>query len=278
MRSRQATISELMQSANKELSRDNPEMFFITAFAGILDVESGALDCNAGHDDPVVLTPDGRDSERLGDGAGPPLCTVERFAYQSGRRQLRPGQHDRLTDSIADAQNPGLARYGSPRLLALLARLSRPGVTAQDVVDAVRADVTSFAAGAGARRRPHRAGAAVERSARRYDLKVPRGSRLGLVAGQRTTISTRRLRGSATLSAVGTAGARLPRELACTSLAGTPNAINAARTVSARRSPSASLSWSVPTVSVCPTTSTSGTPERRPPPPAPCRRGASTRP
>ena len=62
MRSRQATISELMQSANEEVSRDNPEMFFITAFAGILDLESGALDyCNAGHDDPVVLSPDGRE-------------------------------------------------------------------------------------------------------------------------------------------------------------------------------------------------------------------------
>ena len=53
-----------------------------------------------------------------------------------------------VTDGVADAQNPGQARYGSPRLLALLARLSRPGVTARGVVDAVRADVTSFAAGA----------------------------------------------------------------------------------------------------------------------------------
>jgi serine phosphatase RsbU (regulator of sigma subunit)/CHASE2 domain-containing sensor protein len=150
MRSRQATISELMQSANEELSRDNPEMFFITAFAGILDVESGALDyCNAGHDDPVVLSPDGRDSARLADGAGPPLCTVERFAYQTGRRQLRPGEVICVvTDGVADAQNPGQARYGIPRLLALLARLSRSGVTARHVVDAVRADVASFAAGA----------------------------------------------------------------------------------------------------------------------------------
>ena len=43
---------------------------------------------------------------------------------------------------------PATARYGSPRLLALLARLSRPGVTARGVVDAVCADVRSFAAGA----------------------------------------------------------------------------------------------------------------------------------
>ena len=150
MRSRQATISELMQSANEEVSRDNPEMFFITAFAGILHLESGMLDyCNAGHDNPVALSPEGRECARLADGAGPPLCTVEQFAYRMGQRQLRPGEVICVvTDGVADAQNPGQDRYGSPRLLALLARLSRPGVTAQGVVDAICADVRSFAAGA----------------------------------------------------------------------------------------------------------------------------------
>ncbi|MFO1324455.1 MAG: CHASE2 domain-containing protein [Burkholderiales bacterium] len=150
MRSRPAVIGELMQSANDEVSRDNPEMFFITAFAGILDLATGALEyCNAGHDNPVVLSPDGRECARLADGAGPPLCTVERFAYRSGRRQLRPGEVICVvTDGVADAQDAGRARYGSPRLLALLAMLARPGVTAQRVVDAVCADVRSFAAGA----------------------------------------------------------------------------------------------------------------------------------
>ena len=92
MRSPQATISELMQSANDEVSRDNPEMFFITAFAGILHLESGALDyCNAGHDNPVVLSPEGRECARLADGAGPPLCTVERFAYRHGPAAIAAG-------------------------------------------------------------------------------------------------------------------------------------------------------------------------------------------
>ena len=66
-----------------------------------------------------------------------------------GQRQLRPGEVICIvTDGVADAQNPGQARYGSPRLLALLARLSHPGVTARGVVDSVCADVRSFAAGA----------------------------------------------------------------------------------------------------------------------------------
>jgi serine phosphatase RsbU (regulator of sigma subunit) len=33
-------------------------MFFVTAFAGALDLRSGELDyCNAGHDNPYLLTP-----------------------------------------------------------------------------------------------------------------------------------------------------------------------------------------------------------------------------
>jgi adenylate cyclase len=150
MRNSAAAISDLMQSANDEVSRDNPEMFFITAFAGILHLGTGELDyCNAGHDDPVVLSPDGGACARLTDGAGPPLCTVDRFPYRMGHRRLRPGEVICVvTDGVVDAQDRRQARYGSSRLLALLEGLSRPGVTAQGVVDAVHADVASFASGA----------------------------------------------------------------------------------------------------------------------------------
>ena len=150
MRSPAATVSEIMQAANAEISRDNPEMFFITAVAGILDLESGALDyCNAGHENPVVLSPVHGECTRLTDGGGPPLCTVNDFPYGSGRRQLTPGEVlCVVTDGVPDTQDPRRARYGMPRLLALLARLARPGVTARAVVDAVSADVEAFAAGA----------------------------------------------------------------------------------------------------------------------------------
>ena len=43
LRAPRADIGELMSVANSEVSRDNPEMLFVTAFAGILDLESGAL-------------------------------------------------------------------------------------------------------------------------------------------------------------------------------------------------------------------------------------------
>ena len=36
-------IGEVMRAANAEIARDNPEMLFVTVFAGILDLRSGEL-------------------------------------------------------------------------------------------------------------------------------------------------------------------------------------------------------------------------------------------
>jgi adenylate cyclase len=146
MRWPDATISELMRAANAELSRDNPEMYFVTAFAGILDLATGDLAyCNAGHDNPYVLDAKRRVLLRLDQGAGPPLCTVENFAYASGRHRMQHGDLICLvTDGVVDAQNPAGDRYGSERLRFLLAGLDIGGTTARTVVDAVNGDVRSF--------------------------------------------------------------------------------------------------------------------------------------
>jgi len=150
LRSRNTSVGDIMQSANGEISRDNREMFFITSVAGILDLESSVLDyCNAGHENPVVLSPASGACTRLADGAGPPLCTVDDFAYASARHQMQRGEVlCVVTDGVPDAQDPRGARYGMARLLALLGRLASGEVTATAVVDAVCADVEAFAAGA----------------------------------------------------------------------------------------------------------------------------------
>ena len=141
-----ATISELMRAANEEVSRDNPEMFFVTVFAGILDLHSGALSyCNAGHENPYVLAPRATTPSRLEDGAGPPLCTVENFAYDAGRHAMQPGELLCLvTDGVVDAQNPAGERYGSDRFRNVLMRQPAGVVTAHEVVDAVDNDIHSF--------------------------------------------------------------------------------------------------------------------------------------
>jgi serine phosphatase RsbU (regulator of sigma subunit) len=149
LRSPKATISEQMRTANAEVSRDNPEMFFVTAFAGVLDLESGELAyCNAGHDNPYLLSADEPGFVRLVDAAGPPLCAVEGFEYRDGGRALRRG--DLLcivTDGVVDARNRRGERYGSKGLQGVFARLTGAQRSAAAVVDAVRRDVQAFTAG-----------------------------------------------------------------------------------------------------------------------------------
>ena len=89
LRTRDATIDWLMRTANEEVARDNPEMFFVTAFAGILDLESGDLAyCNAGHENPYVANPaDARTARRARSHPA-----FRRARRRSGRRRivLRP--------------------------------------------------------------------------------------------------------------------------------------------------------------------------------------------
>jgi serine phosphatase RsbU (regulator of sigma subunit) len=86
LRARGADIGEVMSVANAEVSRDNPEMLFVTAFAGILDLETGDLAyCNAGHENPYLLHPGEATVRRIEDGRTAALRD-ERIQYRGGRR------------------------------------------------------------------------------------------------------------------------------------------------------------------------------------------------
>jgi serine phosphatase RsbU (regulator of sigma subunit) len=125
-------------------------MLFVTAFAAILDLETGALSyCNAGHENPYLLSSDARPLERIRDGDGPPLCVVEGFNYRGASRQMGRGQSlCCVTDGVTDAQNAAGVLYGSAHLEACLQRINAKPLSPREVVDSVRADVASFVSGA----------------------------------------------------------------------------------------------------------------------------------
>ena len=61
-----------MAAANREISRDNPEMLFITLFAGLIDLDTGELVfCNAGHEPPFAVLPGETPHTIAGSGGGP---------------------------------------------------------------------------------------------------------------------------------------------------------------------------------------------------------------
>ncbi len=138
-------IGEVMRAANDEIARDNPEMLFVTVFAGILDLTSGELNwCNAGHDSPYCLRPDQKIPTRLEGEAGPPLCVIEGYAYRSERYRLSPGEAlCLLTDGVTEAMNARDELYGRQRLFSVL-KSSAGATDAMQVVNAIRDDVRAF--------------------------------------------------------------------------------------------------------------------------------------
>ena len=149
LRAPEADLGALMAAANVEVSRDNADMLFVAAFAAILDLDTGELDyCNAGHENPYLLSPGGALTS-IRDGDGPPLCAVEHFDYRGGSRTLPRGEVlCCVTDGVTEAQNPAGELYGNARLEACLSRIDAAAATANEIVLAVRADVATFAAGA----------------------------------------------------------------------------------------------------------------------------------
>ncbi len=143
-----ADIGEVMSAANAEVSRDNPELLFVTVFAGILDLETGMLNyCNAGHENPYLLHPADVALRRIEDGDGPPLCAAAGFPYCGGHYRMRRGELlCVISDGVTEAQNVDGVFYGRARLEAMIGL--RGGANAHALIEALRTDVEGFVAGA----------------------------------------------------------------------------------------------------------------------------------
>jgi serine phosphatase RsbU (regulator of sigma subunit) len=141
-------VGSIITLANAEIARDNPEMLFITMFAGIIDLDTGEVSfCNAGHDAPFILRADAAPEAVVSEG-GPPLCVVDDFTYKSETLRLRPG--DLLcvtTDGVAEAMDASGALLGAARTKDILAAIP-PGASAKTVVDELYAGVAGFVCGA----------------------------------------------------------------------------------------------------------------------------------
>ena len=249
LRAPAADIGDIMTAANAEVSRDNPEMLFVTAFAGILDLESGELDyCNAGHDNPYLTHPgDSAAVRRIEDGGRAAAVRGRRFrlsrrtlpdarrraALRRHRRRHRGAQSGRRACTARSALRDIAARASrSARCDARRGRRERCAPTWKRSSPAPKPPTTSrcwCCAGTG-RRRPH---PSPLRSVARQRVRVRD------VSGRRSrpagcAAPPRRPR-------VGTSGSRLPRPTATMLSGAMPRATSIARTVSARRSASASL-------------------------------------
>ncbi|HUP97897.1 MAG TPA: CHASE2 domain-containing protein [Usitatibacter sp.] len=145
---RGGATGDVLTAAQEEITRENPEQLFVTAFAASLDLQTGMLDYgNAGHEPPFVRSPHGL-PQRLSAPGGPPLCVVEDFRFPTDRKQLSPGDWMFvMTDGATEAMNPQSQFFGVERLRTSLSWMPE-GVGPAELIKRLRDDVARFASGA----------------------------------------------------------------------------------------------------------------------------------
>ncbi len=140
-------LGEVFMEVNRLLCEGNSEEMFITAFEGVLDLETGELHfVNAGHETPFICKK-GQGYAPYKIRAGFVLAGMEGTRYRMGSTQLEPG--DKLfqyTDGVTEATNSRNELYGMERLEAVLNRNAE--AVPDKLLPAVKADIDAFVGGA----------------------------------------------------------------------------------------------------------------------------------
>jgi sigma-B regulation protein RsbU (phosphoserine phosphatase) len=113
------TAGQIVKRANEILLETVRRRDFVTAFIGVLNTETGELTyCNAGHNPPVLMKPDG--TYRLLECGGPILGVFEEYPMTEGRLLLTDETLLCYTDGATEARNKNDEEYGEARLIQSL--------------------------------------------------------------------------------------------------------------------------------------------------------------
>ena len=120
---------------------------FATAWIGIVDLTTGALEyVNAGHN-PPLLKRAGGSVEYLTAKSGPPLAAMDGIRYRRQTLSLAPGDGLVLyTDGVTEATDRDQALYGEARLVKTMRGLLGAR-DAEAVIGGILKDVDSFVGG-----------------------------------------------------------------------------------------------------------------------------------
>jgi len=117
---------------------------FVTAFIGVIDTDSGEVTyCNAGHEPPILMRPNGR--HKLLEVGGTMLGAFDDTKLDEGRFTLADNFFFAYTDGTTDANNPKDEPFGVKRLLRFL-RANRHESSARICID-LRKHVLGFMKG-----------------------------------------------------------------------------------------------------------------------------------
>ena len=141
-----AEPADIFTRVNAAVCVGNRMGLFVTAWLGLLDLESGQLRyVNAGHNPPLVRRGDGA-YEYLAMKKNLVLGAFDTYRYKSEELTLAPG--DRLvlyTDGVTESRNPAGELMGEERLASFLN--ARTAANSRETVDQINAEVDRYAAG-----------------------------------------------------------------------------------------------------------------------------------
>jgi sigma-B regulation protein RsbU (phosphoserine phosphatase) len=136
-------VHEILEEANNALCEGNEAEMFVTAWMGILNLETGLLTFgNAGHNPPLLRHKDGT-FEYLRSKPNLALAMMDGVPYKKHEIQLNPGDMLYLyTDGVTEATNAQIELFGEARLQDALNE--KEDATAEDRCKRILADIDAF--------------------------------------------------------------------------------------------------------------------------------------
>ena len=136
-------VHEVLTNVNTQLCENNEAGMFVTAWMGILDLQTGLIKfANAGHNPPLVKHKDGS-YEFLKGKVNFVLAGMDMVKYKEQELQLQPGDEIYLyTDGVTEAHNINKELFGEERLLQSLN--STNGMSVEEICHKVKQDVDSY--------------------------------------------------------------------------------------------------------------------------------------
>lgn len=141
------SLGEVFSEVNSMLCDANKEGLFITAFEGVLNLETGEFRyVNAGHEPPYICRYQ-KKYEKYKVRPGFVLAGMEEMRYKEGCVSLYKGDRIFLyTDGVTEAQNKACEMYGEKRLYRILNEQSM--VSPEQLLNEIQEDVHTFTDGA----------------------------------------------------------------------------------------------------------------------------------
>ncbi len=135
--------AEVFTTVNHILCDGNDAGLFVTAWMGVLEIETGKLTyVNAGHNPPLIKKADGN-FEYLRERTGFVLAGMDGIKYRQNSFKLSPGDRIFLyTDGVTESTNEHEELYGEERLQHFL-NTHETGHT-EEILDALRKDLRDF--------------------------------------------------------------------------------------------------------------------------------------